>query len=364
MGGSLLGRHLQLMTFGESHGAAMGGVLDGFPAGIPVDYALLRQQLLRRKPMHPDFETPRHEKDEIEILSGVLDGVTLGTPIAFILRNENFKSIEYQSFKNIYRPGHADYTWDKKFGFHDNRGGGRASARETVARVAAGTFARMLLQQHGVLVYGFVSSLGTVTMLEDAIDFSVQAIEQSALRCPDKEVSQRMESLLTKVAKEGDSLGGTITCVVKNCPSGLGEPVFDKLDSALASAIMSIPAIKGVEVGAGFRSSKMKGSELNDPFVYNEGRVVPGKNDAGGILGGISSGADIHLRAALKPVSSIRKKQHTVDNDGAPVDLSVKGRHDVCVVPRAVPIVEAMVCLVLADMLLRQGINSHDAKYL
>ncbi|PID94096.1 MAG: chorismate synthase [Bacteroidetes bacterium] len=359
MGGSLLGSQLRLMTFGESHGVAMGGVLDGFPAGIPVDYALLRREMQRRRPRGQSFETARKEADEVEILSGVLDGITLGTPIAFLIRNQYQRSSDYLSFSRVYRPGHADYTWDKKYGFRDARGGGRASARETVARVAAGALAKMLLQRHGVVVYAFVHNIGGIVMPGERYDYPLREIEASAVRCPDSATSQAMEALLDQVAREGDSVGGVVTCVVKHCPVGVGEPVFAKLDGVIAQAVMSIPAIKGVEMGRGFAAAAMRGSEHNDPFQYDRGKISPVTNNAGGVAGGIATGEDIVLRAAVKPVSSIKKPQHTVDHDGKAVDLAIKGRHDVCVAPRVVPVVEAMVSLAVADLLQQQTINRH-----
>lgn len=357
MGGSLFGKHLQLMTFGESHGPAIGGVIDGFPAGIPVDYSLLREEMRRRKPRNEVFETTRKEKDEVEILSGILDGVSLGTPIAFIIRNENQNPADYRALSKVFRPGHADFTWERKYGFRDYRGGGRASARETAARVAAGAFAKMLLQQHGILVYGFVNAIGEVSMPNENHSYQVPVIEKSAVRCPDADTAIKMEQALENVAKDGDSLGGIVTCVVKNLPAGIGEPVFDKLDSLLAQAVMSIPAVKGFEIGKGFDAATMKGSENNDPFVNDDGKIHPGTNNAGGVNGGISTGEDVILKAAIKPVSSIKSAQHTVNSDGTPIDLTIKGRHDACVAPRAVPVIEAMVSLALADLLLRQELN-------
>ncbi len=357
MGGSLFGTHLQLMTFGESHGPAMGGVLDGFPPGIPIDYALLRAEMSRRKPRNEAFETPRKEKDEVEILSGILEGVSLGTPIAFIIRNENHNPSEYRTLSKIFRPGHADFTWEKKYGFRDYRGGGRASARETVVRVAAGAFAKMLLQQHGVLVYGYVNAIGGAAIPNDEYSYQVQVIENSIVRCPNQETAQHMEEAIAKAAKEGDSLGGVATCVVKNLPAGVGEPVFNKLHSVIAAAVMSVPAIKGVQIGKGFLAAEMKGSDHNDPFINDDGKIKPGANNAGGVAGGISTGEDIIIKAAVKPISSIKKSQHTVDVDGTVIDLKIKGRHDICVVPRAVPVIEAMVSMALADLFLQQEIN-------
>ena len=356
MGGSLFGRQLQLMTFGESHGPAMGGVLDGIPAGIPVDFELLRREMIRRKPGEKSFESGRREHDDVEILSGVLEGITLGTPVAFIIRNEDHKPADYHDLKRVYRPGHADYTWDRKFGFRDYRGGGRASARETTARVVAGAFAKMVLLKYDALVYGFTNQIGTAAM-EDDYNFQVHKIEASALRCPENNVEKEMQAVIDQAVKEGDSVGGMVTCVVKNFPAGVGEPVFQKLESVVAQAVMSIPAVKGFEIGRGFQVAAMKGSENNDPYINEDGKIRPASNNAGGVIGGISSGEDIVIRAAIKPVSSISQQQTTVDADGFPVKLNVEGRHDACVVPRAVTIIESMVSLALADLILQQEIN-------
>ncbi len=354
MGGSLFGRQLQLMTFGESHGPAVGGVIDGIPAGIPVDFEFLHAELGRRKPTDSTFETTRREDDRIEILSGVLDGITLGTPVGFMIRNKKYNPGDYHALRHVYRPGHGDFTWQQKYGFRDFRGGGRSSARETVARVAAGAFAKMILREKGILVYGFVNAIGTVELPGNNYDYKVSDIEKSVVRCPDPVISRQMEQAIDEVIKENDSIGGVVTCVIKNCPAGIGEPVFDKLESMLSHAVMSIPAFKAVEIGEGFKAARSKGSRHNDTYSYDDGKIKPRTNHAGGILGGISSGEDILLRGAVKPVSSIAKMQHTVDDNGNPVELSVKGRHDVCVVPRAVPVAEAMVALALADLLLIQ----------
>lgn len=353
MGGSILGKELQLITFGESHGVAMGGVIEGFPSGVEIDYPLIKAELLRRQPAGESFSTQRMEPDDFEILSGVFEGKTLGTPIAFIVRNKQQKPSDYNSLQHNYRPSHADYTWQQKYGIRDPRGGGRASARETVSRVFGGAFAKMLLNTAGISVHAYVSAIGEVRIANSTAIYTLNDIESSPLRCPDKVAEGKMLEALSKASDDGDTLGGVISCVIENCPPGLGEPVFDKLESDLAHAIMSIPSVKGFDIGSGFKGATMRGSVHNDPFVYDTGNIRTSKNDAGGVLGGISSGEKIVFRAAFKPVSSIHKEQKTVDEKGKPSVIAIHGRHDTCVVPRAVPIVEAMAAWVLADHLMR-----------
>jgi len=321
-----LNEHIKLTTFGESHGVAIGGVIEGFPAGVDVDPNFIQSELDRRKPSNQKASTTRRESDRIEILSGIFEGKTLGTPIAFIIRNENQQSDDYEYLRDIYRPGHADYTYDKKYGRYDHRSGGRASARETAARVAAGAFAKTVLQGKGIEITAVVRQIGTA-------------------QTPDE-----MERLIEQAKTDGDSLGGIVECVIKGCPVGVGEPVFGKLQAQLAEAMMSIPAAKGFEYGEGFGAATMKGSEHNDTYLFDQ-TVKPATNHSGGILGGISTGQDIVFRVAFKPISSISKPQQTVDKQGTPVQLINRGRHDVCCVPRAVPVVEAMAALVIADNL-------------
>lgn len=357
MGGSILGKEIQLITFGESHGVAMGGVIEGFPSGVEIDYGLISKELLRRKPAGDFFATKRVEPDDFEILSGVFEGKSLGTPIAFIVRNKQHNPTEYTSLQHNFRPSHADYTWQQKYGIRDARGGGRASARETVSRVFGGAFAKMLLSTAGISIYAYVSAIGEVRVENSHTNFSIEDIESSPLRCPDKEAEGKMMDALSKAKNDGDTLGGVITCVIENCPSGLGEPVFDKLESDLAHAIMSIPSVKGFEIGSGFQGATMRGSAHNDPFVTENGKIRTAKNDAGGVLGGISSGEMIVFRTAFKPVSSIHTEQKTVDENAKQTVITVNGRHDTCVVPRAVVIVEAMTAWVLADHILRNKLS-------
>jgi chorismate synthase len=320
------GEHIKLTTFGESHSAAIGGVIEGFPAGVAVDQNFIQSELNRRKPSNHKASTTRRESDRIEILSGIFEGKTLGTPIAFIIRNENQQPGDYDNLRDIYRPGHADYTYDKKYGHYDHRSGGRASARETAARVAAGAFAKTVLQGKGIEITAAVKQIGTA-------------------QTPDE-----MERLVEQAKADGDSLGGIVECVIKGCPVGLGEPVFGKLQAQLAEAMMSIPAAKGFEYGEGFGAATLKGSEHNDTYLFDQ-TVKPATNHSGGILGGISTGQDIVFRVAFKPISGISKPQQTVDKQGNSVQFINHGRNDICCVPRAVPVIEAMAALVMADNL-------------
>ncbi len=362
MPGNTFGEILRLSTFGESHGAAIGGVVDGCPAGLPLDLEAVQVELDRRRPGSTPLGTTRNEADKVEILSGVFEGVTLGTPIGFLLRNADLKSSDYDALKNVYRPSHADYTWEKKFGVRDHRGGGRASARETSARVVGGAIARQLLASAGIRVAAYVDQVGEVRLEKQPGELDLSGTWVSDVRCPDSSTSQRMAALIEQVRGEGDSIGGAITCVMRGVPVGLGEPVFDKLNADLGKAMLSINAVKGFEIGSGFGAIAMRGSQHNDQIGVSSvatgearGEVVRTQsNRSGGIQGGISNGEDIVCRIAFKPVATIAKAQQTVDKSGQAVTLEAKGRHDPCVVPRAVPIVEAMACLVLADHWLRQ----------
>ncbi|MDR1951192.1 MAG: chorismate synthase [Bacteroidales bacterium] len=332
---NIFGEHIKVTTFGESHSAAIGGVIEGFPAGVKVNENFIQSELDRRKPSDNKASTTRKESDRIEILSGVFEGKTLGTPIAFIIRNENQQSDDYESLREIYRPGHADFTYDKKYGHYDHRSGGRASARETAARVAAGAFAKTILQNNGIEITATVKQIGTA------------------------QTPNEMERLIEQTKNEGDSLGGIVECVIEGCPVGIGEPIFGKLQAQLAEAMMSIPAAKGFEYGEGFCAATMKGSEHNDCYIFDscchlEGTIKPATNHSGGILGGISTGQNIVFRVAFKPIASISKSQETVDKQGTPIQLINRGRHDVCCVPRAVPVVEAMAALVIADNLQKE----------
>lgn len=352
MAGNIFGKIITLTTFGESHGKAIGGILDGLPSGLEIDFDLIQHDLNRRRPGQSSIVSKRNEPDDVEFLSGIYNGYSLGTPIAFIIRNKDFSPYDYDHLKDTFRPSHADFTYENKYGIRDYRGGGRASARETVARVIGGALAKQLLSKFGILITAYVNGIGSVNMVKPYMELNLNNIEDSEVRCPDKEIAAKMIDEINKTAKSGDTLGGEITCVIKNTPIGLGEPVFDKLSADLAKAIMSINAVKGFEIGSGFSSVKMKGSQHNDIFVNEGGEVRTKTNYSGGIQGGISNGEDIYFKAAFKPVATLMMKQKTVDSHGNTIVLEGKGRHDVTVVPRAVPIVEAMAALVIADHLL------------
>lgn len=347
MGGNIFGKKFTLTTFGESHGVAIGGVIDGCPPGITLDMDAIQNELDRRKPGQSAIVSQRKEADRVEFLSGIFEGKTTGAPIGFIVPNTNQKPDDYSHIKDVYRPSHADYTYDKKYGFRDYRGGGRSSARETISRVVGGAIARQVIPE--MKINAFVSSVGDIFIDKpyQALDFSLT--ETNDVRCPDVATAAKMEEYIKQVRKEGDTVGGTITCVIRNVPAGLGEPVFDKLHAELGKAMLSINAVKGFEYGSGFCGAKMKGSEHNDLF-NPDGSTK--SNLSGGIQGGISNGMDIYFRVAFKPVATIMQSQQTIDKDGNIVEMQGKGRHDPCVVPRAVPIVEAMAALVFADLYL------------
>ncbi len=349
MPGNSFGNLFRITTWGESHGLALGVVIDGCPAGLDISRDDIQSELDRRRPGQSKITTQRKESDSVEILSGIFEGKTLGTPISLVVRNEDVISKSYEDIKDTYRPGHADYTYDAKFGIRDYRGGGRSSARETVGRVAAGAIAKKILNMQGIKTYGFVRQVGKIVARKIDLD----EIEKNIVRCPDAEKAIEMIELIEKVRREGDSVGGTVEVVSKGLPPGLGSPVFNKLDADLASALMSLGGIRGFEVGMGFEASKRKGSQVNDVMYKDKsGKLRYKTNNAGGLLGGITNGEDLVVRIAIKPTSSISKTQHTVDKYGNPKELKVKGRHDPCLCPRAVPIAEAMVNLVLADHLL------------
>lgn len=347
------GHILRLTTFGESHGPAIGGVLDGFPAGIEIDVDFVQQELNRRRPGQSKLTTARDEKDRIEFLSGVFDGRSTGTPIAFVVRNQDQHSHDYSDMKDLFRPSHADYCYQSKYGIRDYTGGGRSSARVTIAYVAGGALAKLLLRQLNVGVYAYTSQVGSVRTEKSYWDMDLNMIDANAVRCPDEAVAKKMEQLILETKAEGDTIGGIITGVVKNCPVGLGEPIFDKLQCKLAQAMLSINAAKGFEYGSGFENVHKKGSELNDVFFNDNGKIRTRSNNSGGIQGGISNGEDVYFRVAFKAVPTLLKDQQTVDKDGKEVVFKAKGRHDPCVLPRAVPIVEAMTALVIADAYLQ-----------
>lgn len=353
MAGNSFGKIFKVHTFGESHGKALGGIIDGCLPNIDLDFEAISKQLGRRKPGQSNIASPRKEDDEVEFLSGLFEGKTTGTPIAFILRNNNSKSADYDHLKDVYRPSHADYTYEQKFGIRDHRGGGRSSARETVSRVVAGSIAEQILEIHNIKITAFVSQVGEVKMNPIAYRPSRSDVDKTIVRCPDQTVAAEMIALIEKIRDEGDSVGGVITCIAEGVPAGLGEPVFDKLHADLGKAMLSINAVKGFEIGSGFAAAAMKGSEHNDAFVKNEkGEMSTGSNYSGGIQGGISNGENIYFRIAFKPVASIKKQQNTMTKSGESVQVNIEGRHDPCVVPRAVPIVESMAALVLVDHLL------------
>lgn len=344
MAGNTFGNLFKLTTFGESHGVAIGGVLDGCPSGIEIDLDAIQNELNRRKPGQSAIVTQRKEPDTVEFYSGIFEGKTTGTPIGFAIHNTNQKSHDYSHIKDSYRPSHADYVYDQKYGFRDYRGGGRSSARETASRVVAGAIAKQMLS--GIKINAFVSQVGDMSLDKDYKDLDLKLTESNPVRCPDPEMAAQMETYIKEVRKEGDTIGGIITCVAQNVPVGLGEPVFDKLHAELGKAMLSINAVKGFEYGSGFEGVKMKGSAHNDQFKSDGSTKT---NYSGGIQGGISNGMDIYFNVAFKPVATVIQGYETIDKEGNMVQTQGKGRHDPCVVPRAVPIVEAMTALVLAD---------------
>jgi len=352
MAGNSFGTLFKLTTFGESHGEAIGGVIDGCPAGIPIDLEAIDLDMERRKPGQSAITTQRKESDKVKILSGIFEGKTTGTPIGFTIANTNQRSQDYSHIKDKFRPSHADYTYEKKYGHRDYRGGGRSSARETASRVVAGAIAKQVLKD--IKIQAFVSSVGEININKPYQELDFSKTENNVVRCPDEPTAKKMISKIEEIKKSGDTIGGIVMCVIQNVPIGLGEPVFDKLHAQLGKAMLSINAVKGVEFGSGFCGTEMKGSEHND--LFNEDGSTK-SNLSGGIQGGISNGMDIYFRVAFKPVATIMQKQNTLDADGNIVELQGKGRHDPCVVPRAVPIVEAMVALVLADFYLLNKIS-------
>ena len=348
MAGNTYGTLFKLTTFGESHGKAIGGIIDGCPAGLELDFDAIQQELERRKPGQSKIVTQRKEPDTVDFLSGIFEGKTTGTPIGFEIVNTNQKSKDYSHIKDTYRPSHADYTYDQKYGTRDYRGGGRSSARETASRVVAGAIAKQLLKD--IKIHSYTSSVGELTMDIPYQDLDLSKIDSNDVRCPDTAFAKAFIDRIKEIRKEGDTIGGVITCVIQNVPVGLGEPVFDKLHAELGKAMLSINAVKGFEYGSGFEGAKMKGSDHNDIFNADGSTKT---NLSGGVQGGISNGMDIYFKVAFKPVATIMQRQDTIDADGNVVEMQGKGRHDPCVVPRAVPIVDAMAALVIADFMLR-----------
>lgn len=350
--GNSFGRIFRISTFGESHGKALGVIVDGCPAGLHIDEVFIQNELRRRKPGQSKITTQRKEEDEVEILSGVFEGKSTGTPISMLIRNTDQKSKDYSHIAESYRPSHADYTYAEKFGNRDYRGGGRSSARETAARVAAGAIAKMLLKHFNITVQAYVSQAGEVSVNKSYLQLDLSQTEDNIIRCPDPEVAEKMIAHIDQIRKERDTIGGIVTCVAKGVPPGLGEPVFDRLHAELGKAMLSINAVKGFEYGSGFKGIEMRGSSHNDAFYQDQDKVRTRTNYSGGIQGGISNGEDIYFNVAFKPVATIMQDQDSINEKGETVTVSGKGRHDPCVVPRAVPIVEAMAALVLADYLL------------
>lgn len=346
------GNIFRLTTFGESHGDAIGGVVDGMPAGIDIDLEFIQQELNRRRPGQSKITTSRQEADQVEILSGVFEGKSTGCPIGFIVRNTNQHSQDYENMRCLFRPSHADYTYYNKYGVRDHRGGGRSSARITISRCVGGALAKLVLRQLGVSVQAYTSQVGPIALERDYRQYDLSLTETNAVRCPDLEKAREMEALITQMKAEGDTIGGIITCVIKGCPTGVGEPEFDKLHAALGAAMLSINAVKGFEYGEGFDGVTARGSEQNDVFYSEGGHITTKTNHSGGIQGGISNGQDIYCRIAFKPVATILTEQETVDLEGNATTFKAHGRHDPCVLPRAVPIVESMAAMTILDHIL------------
>ena len=353
MAGNVFGTSYRIVTFGESHGEMIGVVIDGCPAGLLIDEAFVQSELDRRKPGQSKVTTARKESDRVRFVSGIFESKSLGTPIAAIIANEDQRSQDYSHLLEAYRPSHADFTYDQKYGLRDPRGGGRASARETAARVVAGAVAKILLKQQGISISAYVSQVGSLKLTQTPSELDLKKTESNIVRCPDEDLAKKMIKLIEGVKSEGDTLGGIVSCVIRGCPSGLGEPVFDRLHADLGKAMLSINAVKGFEYGSGFDGVELKGSEHNDVFVKRNGKISTKTNHSGGIQGGISNGMDIEFRVAFKPVATLLKPQYSVNKQGKSVAVEGRGRHDPCVVPRAVPIVEAMAALVIADHWLR-----------
>ncbi|MBP6635122.1 MAG: chorismate synthase [Paludibacter sp.] len=345
-----IGKLFTFTSFGESHGKGIGGIIDGCPAGIDMDESFIQNELDRRKPGQSSIATPRKEDDKVEFLSGVFEGKTTGTPIAFVIWNQNQHSTDYDHLKEVYRPSHADFTYQQKYGIRDHRGGGRSSARETAARVVAGAVAKLVLKTKGVEITAYTSQVGHIAMTQTVDTVDLTLTESNIVRCPQQEVAEQMIEYIKELKKSGDSIGGIISCVIKGLPVGLGEPIFDKLQARLAAAMLSINASHGFDYGRGFEGVSLRGSQMNDSFIKSGDKVSTKTNNSGGIQGGISNGEEVYFRVLFKPVATISKKQETLDIYSNEVELEAKGRHDPCVLPRAVPIVEAMAAITLLDL--------------
>lgn len=346
------GHLFRLTTFGESHGEAVGGVIDGMPAGIDIDMEFIQNELNRRRPGQSAITTSRQEADQVEFLSGVFEGKSTGCPIGFIVRNTNQHSGDYENMRNLFRPSHADYTYYEKYGIRDHRGGGRSSARITISRCVGGALAKLVLRQKGISIQAYTSQVGHIALDKDYKRYDLSLTESNAVRCPDQQKAAEMESLIAEVKAQGDTIGGIITCVIKGCPTGLGEPEFDKLHATLGQAMLSINAVKGFEYGEGFDCATMRGKEMNDVFCSENNHITTATNHTGGIQGGISNGQDIYFRVAFKPVATILTEQETVDVAGNATTFTARGRHDPCVLPRAVPVVESMAAMTILDYIL------------
>ncbi|MBL7931918.1 MAG: chorismate synthase [Bacteroidia bacterium] len=359
MAANCFGSVFRLTTFGESHGEAIGGIIEGCPAGLNISVDFIQKELERRKPGQSSITTQRKEEDKVEILSGIFEEKSTGAPIGFLIRNLDQRSKDYSHLKDSYRPSHADFTYEKKYGIRDYRGGGRSSARETACRIVGGAIAKLVLKEQGININAFVKQVGPVKLEKNFDEVDLNKTENSIVRCPDEQTAAKMIAFIEDIKKQGDTIGGIIQCAIQNTPVGLGEPVFDKLHAVLAHAMMSINAVKGFELGSGFDSIHFKGSELNDVFLPNSGseRALTKTNNSGGIQGGISNGMPIWFNVAFKPVATIMKSQDSINSSGEAVSLEAKGRHDPCVLPRAVPIVESMAALVIADFLLLSRTN-------
>lgn len=355
------GNLFTLTTFGESHGPAIGGVVDGMPAGVDIDMEFIQNELNRRRPGQSKITTARNEPDQVEFLSGVFEGKSTGCPIGFVVRNTNQHSNDYDNMRSVFRPSHADFTYTNKYGIRDHRGGGRSSARITISRCVGGALAKLVLRKMGISITAYTSQVGDIALDRDYRKYDLSSVESNIVRCPDAEAATRMEHLISEVKAEGDTIGGIITCVVKGCPVGVGEPEFGKLHAVLGAAMLGINAAKGFEIGEGFNCVTSRGSQQNDIFTSDNGKIHTTSNHSGGIQGGISNGEDIYFRVAFKPVATILQEQPTVDKDGNNTTLCARGRHDPCVLPRAVPVVEAMTAMVILDYIMLN--NSVVAQY-
>lgn len=350
-----IGKLFTFTSFGESHGKGIGGIVDGCPPGIEIDETFIQHELNRRRPGQSAISTPRKEGDKVEFLSGIFEGKTTGTPIAFVIWNENQHSSDYDHLKEVYRPSHADFTYQQKYGIRDHRGGGRSSARETASRVVAGAIAKLALKNMGVNITAFTSQVGHIAMTETFETTDLSLIESNAIRCPETATAEKMIEYIKQLKDDGDSIGGIISCVIKGVPIGWGEPIFDKLQARLAQSMLSINATHGFDYGRGFEGVSLKGSEMNDSFIKDGDKITTKTNNSGGIQGGISNGQDIYFRVLFKPVATISKKQETLDIHNKEIELQARGRHDPCVLPRAVPIVEAMAAITLLDLFLTKN---------